>query len=145
MAQALVTGSGDPRAFALERLAARGATIPMLRRHAEVMLTLFERFYRDIVDGGASPGDLLKPAECRPRQSAGSNSLGKWTQWRCPHGDRTRRGLGSRSRLPDERGTPMGRLAMVQGAAAENRRLHPKGGRRAVLARLRRARLDSVA
>ena len=48
------------RAFALERLAARGATIPMLRRHAEVMLTLFERFYRDIVGGGASPGELLK-------------------------------------------------------------------------------------
>lgn len=48
------------RAFALERLAARGATIPMLRRHAEVMLTLFERFYRDIVRGGASPGELLK-------------------------------------------------------------------------------------
>ena len=27
--------------------------IELLRRHAEVMLTLFERFYRDIVDGGA--------------------------------------------------------------------------------------------
>lgn len=41
------------RAFALVRPAARGATLPVLRRHAEVMLTLFERFYRDIVDGGA--------------------------------------------------------------------------------------------
>ncbi len=48
------------RAFALERLAARGETLPMLRRHAEVMLTLFEGFYRDIVDGGASPSELLK-------------------------------------------------------------------------------------
>jgi predicted ATPase/class 3 adenylate cyclase len=48
------------RAFALERLAARGETLPMLRRHAEVTLTLFERFYRDIVAGGASPGELLK-------------------------------------------------------------------------------------
>jgi predicted ATPase/DNA-binding winged helix-turn-helix (wHTH) protein len=48
------------RAFALERLAARGETLSMLRRHAEVMRTLFERFYRDIVDGGASPGELLK-------------------------------------------------------------------------------------
>jgi predicted ATPase/DNA-binding winged helix-turn-helix (wHTH) protein len=48
------------RAFALERLASRGATTAMLRRHAEVMLTLFERFYRDITAGGASPGDLLK-------------------------------------------------------------------------------------
>jgi predicted ATPase/DNA-binding winged helix-turn-helix (wHTH) protein len=48
------------RAFALERLAARAATLPMLRRHAKVMLTLFERFYRDIVGGGASPGELLK-------------------------------------------------------------------------------------
>ena len=48
------------RAFALERLAARGATLPMLRRHAEVMLTLFERFYRDIVGGGASASELLK-------------------------------------------------------------------------------------
>ena len=48
------------RAFALERLAARGETLPMLRRHAEVMLTLFERFFRDITAGGASPGELLK-------------------------------------------------------------------------------------
>ena len=48
------------RAFALERLAARGETLPVLRRHAEVMLALFERFYRDIMDGGASPGELLK-------------------------------------------------------------------------------------
>jgi len=48
------------RAFALERLAARGETLPTLRRHAEVMLTLFERFYRDITAGGASPGELLK-------------------------------------------------------------------------------------
>ena len=48
------------RAFALERLASRGATLPMLRRHAEVMLTLVERFYGDIVGGGASPGELLK-------------------------------------------------------------------------------------
>ena len=48
------------RAFALERLAARGATIPILRRHAEVMLTLLERFYRDILGGGAPPGEQLK-------------------------------------------------------------------------------------
>jgi predicted ATPase/DNA-binding winged helix-turn-helix (wHTH) protein len=48
------------RAFALERLAARGETLPTLRRHAEVMLTLFERFYRDITAGGASPGELVK-------------------------------------------------------------------------------------
>jgi tetratricopeptide (TPR) repeat protein len=48
------------RAFALERLAARGETLPMLRRHADVMLTLFERFYRDIVAGGESPGEQLK-------------------------------------------------------------------------------------
>jgi predicted ATPase/DNA-binding winged helix-turn-helix (wHTH) protein len=48
------------RAFALERLAARGETLPMLRRHAEVMLTLLERFFRDITAGGASPGELLK-------------------------------------------------------------------------------------
>lgn len=39
------------RAFALERLAARGATLPMLRRHAEAILTLFERFYRDNLAG----------------------------------------------------------------------------------------------
>ena len=48
------------RAFALEHLAARGATIPILRRHAEVMLTLFERFYRDILGGGAPPGEQVK-------------------------------------------------------------------------------------
>jgi hypothetical protein len=41
------------RAFALERLAARGAMLPMLRRHAQVMLTLVERYYRDILDGSA--------------------------------------------------------------------------------------------
>jgi predicted ATPase/DNA-binding winged helix-turn-helix (wHTH) protein len=48
------------RAFALEHLAERGATLPTLRRHAEVMLVLFERFYRDIVAGGAWPGEQLK-------------------------------------------------------------------------------------
>jgi predicted ATPase/DNA-binding winged helix-turn-helix (wHTH) protein len=48
------------RAFALERLAARGETIAILRRHAEVMLTLLERFYRDILGGGAPPGEQLK-------------------------------------------------------------------------------------
>ncbi len=55
----IADGSGLPRyrmlettrAFALERLAARGATLPMLRRHAEVMLALFERFYRDNLAG----------------------------------------------------------------------------------------------
>ena len=39
------------RAFALERLAVRGATSQMMRRHAEVMLALFERFYHDIFRG----------------------------------------------------------------------------------------------
>jgi predicted ATPase/DNA-binding winged helix-turn-helix (wHTH) protein len=48
------------RAFALERLAARGATLPTLRRHAEVMLTLFEHFYADIVGGGAPPDEQMK-------------------------------------------------------------------------------------
>jgi tetratricopeptide (TPR) repeat protein len=48
------------RAFALERLAARGASLQMLRRHAEVMLTSFERFYAEIVGGGAPPGEQMK-------------------------------------------------------------------------------------
>jgi predicted ATPase/DNA-binding winged helix-turn-helix (wHTH) protein len=48
------------RAFALERLAARGATLPMLRRHAEVILTLVERYYRDILGGGAPKGEQVK-------------------------------------------------------------------------------------
>jgi predicted ATPase/DNA-binding winged helix-turn-helix (wHTH) protein len=48
------------RAFALERLAARGATLPMLRRHAEVMLTLVERYYRDILGGGAPKYEQVK-------------------------------------------------------------------------------------
>lgn len=39
------------RAFALERLAVRGATLSMLRRHAEVMLAMFERFYLDNLAG----------------------------------------------------------------------------------------------
>jgi predicted ATPase/DNA-binding winged helix-turn-helix (wHTH) protein len=47
------------RAFALERLAASGATLPMLRRHAEVMLTLFERFYRDNL-GRTPVGEQVK-------------------------------------------------------------------------------------
>jgi predicted ATPase/DNA-binding winged helix-turn-helix (wHTH) protein len=47
------------RAFALERLAARGATLPLLRRHAEVMLTLFERFYRGNL-GGTPVGEQVK-------------------------------------------------------------------------------------
>ncbi|HEV8096035.1 MAG TPA: hypothetical protein VGP71_09920, partial [Burkholderiales bacterium] len=47
------------RAFALERLAARGQTLPMLRRHAEVTLSLFERFYRDMIGAGTLPGDQL--------------------------------------------------------------------------------------
>ncbi len=48
------------RAFALERLAVRGETLPMLRRHAEVMLTLFEHFYRDIMGGGGLASQLWK-------------------------------------------------------------------------------------
>jgi predicted ATPase/class 3 adenylate cyclase len=39
------------RAFALERLAARGATAQAMRRHAEVMLDRFESFYRDLLGG----------------------------------------------------------------------------------------------
>jgi len=42
------------RAYALERLAARGATAQTLRRHAEVMLDLFERIYLDVLRGTPS-------------------------------------------------------------------------------------------
>jgi predicted ATPase/DNA-binding winged helix-turn-helix (wHTH) protein len=48
------------RAFALERLAASGATPQTLRRHSEVMLTLFERFYRDVVAGGGTPREEVQ-------------------------------------------------------------------------------------
>ncbi|MEP7207746.1 MAG: winged helix-turn-helix domain-containing protein [Casimicrobiaceae bacterium] len=48
------------RAFALERLAGRGATAKAIRRHAEVMLDLFERFYRDIFLG-TSPAKAAEP------------------------------------------------------------------------------------
>jgi predicted ATPase/class 3 adenylate cyclase len=48
------------RAFALERLAARGATAQAMRRHAEVMLDLFERFYRDIFRG-TPPAKAAEP------------------------------------------------------------------------------------
>ena len=39
------------RAFALECLAALGATSQSMRRHAEVMLEVFERFYADVLAG----------------------------------------------------------------------------------------------
>jgi tetratricopeptide (TPR) repeat protein len=39
------------RAFALERLAARGETHRMLRRHAQAVLSVFEHFYRTNLDG----------------------------------------------------------------------------------------------
>jgi predicted ATPase len=42
------------RAFALERLAARGATSLTMRRHAEVMLDCFERIYQDVRNGTPS-------------------------------------------------------------------------------------------
>jgi tetratricopeptide (TPR) repeat protein len=48
------------RAFALERLAARGATSQTMRRHAEAMLDLFERFYRDIIQG-TPPAKAAEP------------------------------------------------------------------------------------
>jgi predicted ATPase/DNA-binding winged helix-turn-helix (wHTH) protein len=44
------------RAFALEHLAARGSTSDAMRRHAEVMLALFESYYDDVW-AGASPQD----------------------------------------------------------------------------------------
>jgi predicted ATPase/DNA-binding winged helix-turn-helix (wHTH) protein/Flp pilus assembly protein TadD len=42
------------RAFALERLATRGATSPMMRRHAEVMLDLFGRYFDEVLQGTPS-------------------------------------------------------------------------------------------
>ena len=70
------------RAFALERLAARGATLPMLRRHAEVMLTLFERFYRDNL-GGTPVDEQVK------RLGADLDNLRSATRWAIgPNGDR---------------------------------------------------------
>ena len=85
----------------------------------------------------------VEAAGRRSRQSPRRDSSGQRSRWRSSHGDRTRRSFGSRSGLPDERGTAMGRLAVVQGAAAEDRRLHPNGGRCAVLARLRRASMTA--
>jgi predicted ATPase/DNA-binding winged helix-turn-helix (wHTH) protein/Flp pilus assembly protein TadD len=46
------------RAFALERLAASGATPLTLRRHAEVTLEIFERAHRDLTNGMPS-ADLI--------------------------------------------------------------------------------------
>ena len=70
------------RAFALERLAARGATLPTLRRHAEVMLTLFERFYRDY-RGGTPPSEQVE------RLSADLDNLRGAMHWSSgPDGDR---------------------------------------------------------
>ena len=70
------------RAFALERLAARGATLPLLRRHAEVMLTLFERFYRDSL-GGMPLGEQVK------RLDADIDNLRGAMHWASgPDGDR---------------------------------------------------------
>ena len=51
------------RAYALERLAARGATTTAMRRHAEVMLELFERSHRRLLAGvpSATMVDELRP------------------------------------------------------------------------------------
>jgi predicted ATPase/DNA-binding winged helix-turn-helix (wHTH) protein len=51
------------RAYALERLAARGATSVAMRRHAEVMLELFERSHRQLFAGvpSATLVDELRP------------------------------------------------------------------------------------
>jgi len=48
------------RAFGLERLAARGAMLPMLRRHGQVMLTLVERYYRDLLGGSVPKYEQVK-------------------------------------------------------------------------------------
>ncbi len=70
------------RAFALERLAARGETLPMLRRHAEVMLALLERFYRDTVRGSGLASELVK------RQVADLDNLRGAIHWASgPDGD----------------------------------------------------------
>ena len=42
------------RAFALERLAASGATSKVMHRHAEVMLYQFERYYDEVLQGAPS-------------------------------------------------------------------------------------------
>ncbi|MEP6942998.1 MAG: hypothetical protein ABI981_08680, partial [Betaproteobacteria bacterium] len=42
------------RAFALERLAASGETSQTMRRHAEVMLELFEHVYQEVLEGTPS-------------------------------------------------------------------------------------------
>jgi hypothetical protein len=73
-----------------------------------------------------------------------SPRLGR-TRWRSPHCARASRGFWSGSGLPDESGRAMGRLAVVQGVEPPARRLHSNGGCCPVLARLRRARHDSVA
>ena len=70
------------RAFALERLAGRGATLPMLRRHAEVMLTLVERYYQDILGGGHAKYEKVK------RLSADLDNLRGAIHWASgPNGD----------------------------------------------------------
>ena len=70
------------RAFALERLAARGATLPMLRRHAEVVLALVERYYRNILSGGAPKYEQVK------RLGADLDNLRAAIQWASgPDGD----------------------------------------------------------
>jgi len=48
------------RAFALERLAARAATRAMLRRHAQVVLSLVERYYRDLLGGDVPKYEQVK-------------------------------------------------------------------------------------
>jgi len=48
------------RAFALERLAARGATQLVLRRHAQVMLSLVERYYRELLGGSVPKYEQVK-------------------------------------------------------------------------------------
>ncbi len=62
------------RAFALERLTARGATMQAMRRHAEVMLALFEGFHRTIRQGTPS-------AQVHGQVSADLDNVRSALQW----------------------------------------------------------------
>ena len=70
------------RAFALERLVAGGATAKTTRRHAEVVLGLFEGFYREVLQGTPS-------AQVVPKITPDLDNLRAALDWAsAPHGDR---------------------------------------------------------
>ncbi|MET0638471.1 MAG: winged helix-turn-helix domain-containing protein, partial [Hyphomicrobium sp.] len=90
------------RAFALERLLHAGATQETMRRHAEVMLSLFECFHRDHFAGAPA-------AEMAERLSADHDNLRSALRWACGEEGDSRLAVA----LLGVAGSPLGYLRYV--------------------------------